>query len=176
MRKLYRVLVALALGLPVLAVSQPASAASGLDLTCPFSVTVTASPGLSLTSQAQTVTGSLKGGTALAGATPCVSVTGTPYRGATGIVKGSGNQNCLLQGSLSGTIDVTWDNGDKSTITWSETLVLFVPVVTASVTSGALAGHSIVVGGAPLSVTGNCLLAPATTLTLTGVAEFFRLG
>ncbi len=159
-----------------LAVSQPVSAAQGVDLTCPFAVSVSISPGLGLTSQSQSVTGSLKGGTDLLGATPCSSITGTPYHGATGIIKGSGSQNCLLQGSLSGTIDVTWDNGDTSTITWSDVIVLFVPVVRASITSGALKGDTIVVAGLPTGFAGNCILAPVNGLTLIGVAEFLPLG
>src|SRR5713101_4888741 len=141
LRKLYLVLIAVGLGLPALAVSRPVSAA-GIDLTCPFSVSVSASPGLGLTMQSQSVTGSLKGGSSLSEATPCSSITGIPNRGATGVIRGSGTQNCLLQGSLSGTIDVTWDNGDRSSVTWSEVLVLFAPVVRASITSGALQGRS----------------------------------
>lgn len=175
MRKLYLVLIAVGLGLPALVVSRPVSA-SGIDLTCPFSVSVSASPGLTLTQQAQSVTGSLRGGSSLSEATPCSSLTGVPYRGATGVIRGSGTQNCLLQGSLSGTVDVTWDNGDRSTVTWSEVLVLFAPVVRASVTSGALKGFTIAVVGLPTGFTGSCVLGPFTSLTLTGVVEFLPLG
>jgi hypothetical protein len=152
------------------------NATQGVDLTCPFAVSVSISPGLGLTSQSQSVTGSLKGGTDLLGATPCSSITGTPYHGATGIIKGSGSQDCLLQGSLSGTIDVTWDNGDTSTITWSDVIVLFVPVVRASITSGALKGDTIVVAGLPTGFAGTCVLAPVDSLSLIGVAAFLPLG
>jgi hypothetical protein len=163
--------------LPALAVSSAtaASAQPLTDLTCPFSATVNASPGYSLASQAQQITGQIALGSALLPATPCSSLFGTPYHGATGTITGSGTQNCLLVGSVTGTIDLTWDNGATSTITFSESAVIFVPVVTASVTSGALKGSSIVVAPIPTGFTGNCLLTPATSLTITGVAEILDL-
>jgi hypothetical protein len=175
MRKLFLAALMLATALPVVAVSQPvASAAPLADLTCPISVTLNASPGLTLASQVQQVTGETKGGTSLLGATACSSLTGVPYHGATGRVTGSGTQNCLLQGSLSGTIALTWDNGDTSTIAWSESLVLFIPLLSASVTSGALKGSGVVALLIPTGFNGTCLLGPLRGGSLVGVATFLR--
>jgi hypothetical protein len=51
-----------------------------------------------------------------------------------------------------------------------------VPVVNVTLTEGALAGASVVVGGVPTSVTGNCALNPITNLGFGGVAEILRAG
>jgi hypothetical protein len=176
MRKLFLALVMVALGLPALVFQAPVVAAAPLaDLICPFSITGTASPGLTLTSQLQHITGQVKIGSGLLGATPCSSLSGVPYHGATGAISASGTESCLLQGSLSGTSVLTWDNGDTSTITATERVVFFIPILTATITSGALAGASIVVVAVPTGFAGTCVLGPVRSVTLTGIAVVARL-
>jgi hypothetical protein len=161
---------------PVLAVSRPAAANAQplTDLTCPFSLTVAIAPGLSLTSGAQTAAGEVKMGIAVSPTTPCSSLLGAPFNGATGTITGSGTQNCLLQSSLR-TISLTWNNGETSTVTWHEVFLLFVPIITASVTAGALTGDILLPLLIPTGFTGSCLLAPVTSVTLTGIWEFAGL-
>ncbi len=80
-----------------------------------------------------------------------------------------------VSGTMTGSGNLTWNNGDTSTISFSVTFATVVPVATASVTSGALQGSQIIVAPVPTGFAGNCLLAPVTTLTVGGAAVFLRL-
>lgn len=173
MKPLVRSLLCPALfALPVLGTVQPAVAQVS-DLTCPVTVTLGLNPGLALIPQTQTVTGVLKLGTEVSSATPCTSVTGAPYHGASGSVTGTGTMGCV-GGNLSGTADVTWNNGDTSTATWSLTALPPVPVFNAMVTGGGLAGSTVLAAGIPTGFSGNCLLAPWTSISGAGVLAFIR--
>ena len=79
-----------------------------------------------------------------------------------------------LVGSASGTIPITWNNGDTSTITWSASLGGIVPTIVARVTEGALLGSNVALVPAPTGLSGNCLLAPLRNLNITGLATFDR--
>ncbi len=154
-------------------VLQPASA-DPVDLTCPFSATIHFSPGLTLISRPVEISGSASAGTSVTSIAPCSSLTGVPYTGASGPVSGSGSLACVtadLSGGASGTLPITWDNGDTSTITWSATVSGAVPTVSAQVTSGSLTGSSIVVAPVPTGFNGNCLV-PLTSVSFTGVLTF----
>jgi hypothetical protein len=149
------------------------------DLICPIAATVRVTPGIRLLAQPQQLTGHVQGGTAVSPLTPCTSLTGVPYQGFTMELTGTGAMACgiaALEGGLSGTAHVTWDNGDTSTASWSVTTVAMVPVVNVTVTDGALASASVVVGGVPTSLTGNCPLNPIIGVGFGGVAEFLRTG
>jgi hypothetical protein len=54
-------------------------------------------------------------------------------------------------------------------------LVTIVPVITVTVTSGALQGSTVVVAALPTGFNGNCLLAPVTGLSFAGVVGFVQL-
>ena len=87
-------LCAAVLALPVLGTVQPAAAQPAV-LICPVSVTLDFQPGLTLIPRLQTITGVLKLGTELLAATPCTSLTGDPYHGATGTVTGTATLACV---------------------------------------------------------------------------------
>ncbi len=117
-----RLLVAMFAVLPFGALAQPA-AASPVDLVCPFAMRVDLNPGLGLFPQTVQIGGQAYAGTALSPLTPCSSVlTGVPYTGASGPVIGSGTLACVtvgaagLTGSASGTVPLTFNNGDTGTI------------------------------------------------------------
>ncbi len=182
MKRLALRLAALTLAtFPIVGAGQVASAAP-VDLICPSAATLNFSPGVGLLAQPVQITGTHALGTGLSPATPCSSVlTGVPYTGALGQFSGSGTFGCLaigltgLTGGASGTIAVTWNNGDTSTISWSLTVAGAAPVVTASVTAGALQGSSVVVVPAPTGFTGNCVLTPVTSISFAAVTVFARL-
>lgn len=189
MRRRTRALLSSLLSLPMLAAlaaptASPAAAqeapdASVADLACPISATAQFTPGISLLSQPQELTGEVQGGTAVSPATPCTSLTGIPYQGFTMELTGTGHMACgtaALDGGASGTAQVTWDNGDTSTLEWSITTVAMVPVVNVTLTDGALSGANVVVAGVPTSLTGNCVLNPITGAGFVGTAEFLKLG
>lgn len=189
MRRCLRPLLSLLLSVSTLALlplitASPAAAQEApdvpvVDLTCVISGTAQISPGIGLLSQPQELTGKVQGGTAVSPATPCTSLTGVSYQGFTMELTGTGHMGCLtaaLEGGMSGTGEVTWDNGDTSAVDWSFTTVAMVPVVNVTLTDGALAGSSVVVAGLPTSLTGNCTLNPITDLGFGGAAEILRLG
>ncbi len=107
-------------------------------------------------------------------------LTGVPYTGGTANVVGSGLLGCALigpsglAGNLSGTLPIMWNNGDTSTIMWSATFAAVVPVASATVTSGALQGATMLVTPLPTALTGNCL-TPVTSISFSGVAAFVGL-
>ncbi len=173
--------IAMIFALPVVGSGAIASA-TPVDLVCPLAATINFSPGLTLLSKPVQISGTASAGTAVSSATPCSSVlTGVPYTGATGSVAGTGTLGCTLlgpgglAGNASGTLPITWNNGDTSTITWSATLVAVIPTVTASVTSGALAGSTLVVAPLPTGLTGNCLTSPITSLSFAGLVAFAQV-
>ena len=175
-----RVLVATVMALPLVGAGNTASAAP-LDLACPFTANVHFSPGLGLSAKPQEMSGFAAAGTAVSSATPCSSaLTGLPYTGLSGPFYGTGTLGCVsvgaggLVGSANGTIPITWNNGDTSTITWSVSLGGIVPTIVARVTEGALLGSNVALVPAPTGLAGNCLLAPVTSFNITGVATFDR--
>ena len=176
---LFSVLAVLGVVTASTASAAPGTSGGGADLTCAISATAHFTPGIGLLSQSEQLTGEVKGGTALSPATPCTSLTGVPYQGFTMKLTGTGHMACstaALQGGASGTAQVTWDNGDTSTLRWSITTVAMVPVVDVTLTGGALAGSTVVVAGAPTSLTGNCVLNPISSAGFVGTAEFLGLG
>ncbi len=157
-------------------VPQPAAAAL-VDLTCPFSATINFSPGLTLVSHPVQISGSASAGTSVTPIIPCSSLTGVPYTGASGPVSGGGTLACVttnLSGGVSGTLPITWNNGDTSMITWSATVSGVLPTVSAQVTSGPLTGASIVVVPVLTGLTGNCLV-PLTSVSFAGVLTFLDI-
>jgi hypothetical protein len=139
------------------------------------------SPGLGLTPEPQQITGFAAAGTAVSSLTPCSSaLTGLPYTGLSGPFSGTGDLGCIsvgasgLVGSASGTIPITWNNGDTSTITWSASLGGIVPTIVARVTDGALRGSNVALVPAPTALSGNCVLAPVRSFSITGLATFDR--
>jgi hypothetical protein len=181
-RRTLRVLLAMLVALPVAALAEPASAAP-VDLVCPFAMRVDLNPGLTLFPQTIQIGGQANAGTTLSPLTPCTSVlTGVPYVGASGPVIGSGTLACVtvgaagLTGSASGTVPLTFDNGDTGTINWSITLGGAVPVVTGTISGGTLDGSTLALIPAGVTgLTGNCLLAPVTSFTIVGLAVVIRL-
>jgi hypothetical protein len=175
-----RAVVAALLVLPAGVIAAPASAAPA-DLTCPMAVQATAVPGVGLVPEPQVGTGTISLGTSVSPLTPCSSpLTGTPYTGASGPATGTGTLGCVdlgngLSGTVTATATLTWNNGDTSTVAIDATFVYFIPVVTVTVTSGALQGSTVIVAPVPVGLTGNCLLAPLTGLSFAGVAEFLHL-
>jgi hypothetical protein len=156
--------------------------AAPVDLVCPSAATLNFTPGVTLGSQAVHITGTDALGTAASPLSPCSSaLTGVPYTGGTGVFSGSGSFGCLsigltgLTGSASGTVQVTWDNGDTSTIGWSLSVSGAVPLVNATVTSGALQGSTVIVIPVPTGLTGNCLLSPVTSISFAGPTVFTQL-
>ena len=168
------------MALPLVGAGNAASAAP-LDLVCPFTANVHFSPGLGLSAEPQQMSGFAAAGTAVSSATPCSSaLTGLPYTGLSGPFSGTGTLGCVsvgasgLVGSASGTIPITWNNGDTSTISWSVSLGGIVPTIVARVTEGALLGSNVALVPAPTGLAGNCLLAPVTSFNITGLATFDR--
>lgn len=146
----------------------------GSDLVCVMSGSASVSPGVSLLPETQEVSINLQGGTAVTPATPCTSATGVPYQGFTAEATGSGEFACSLSGlgeGVSGTGVVTWDNGDTSTVEWSLTTAVFVPVVDIQITDGPLSGSTFALGGiVPTGITGNCVLNPITGFGFAGAS------
>ena len=180
-RQLVRVVVATVMALPLVGAAN-AAAAGTVDLICPFAATIQFSPGLGLSQEAQQITGTTAYGTRASLLTPCSSVlTGVPYIGATGPVAGSGTIACVavnatgLVGGATGTVQVTWNNGDTSTISWSATLGGPVPTIDGAITSGAMQGATVALVAIPTGLTGNCVFAPFTSLSFTGILAFLRL-
>lgn len=181
-RRALRVLVALFVTLPLPVLAEPASAAP-VDLVCPFAMRVDLNPGLGLFTQTVQIGGQADAGTALSPLTPCTSaLTGVPYTGAAGAVIGSGTLACVtvgaagLTGSASGTVPLTFNNGDTGTINWSITVGGAVPVVTGTISGGPLDGSTLaLVPAAITGLTGNCVLAPVTSFTIAGLAVVVRL-
>ncbi len=175
-------LMAVLVALPVLGGAGVASA-TPVDLVCPGAATGFATPGVTLIPGPVQFTGTVRGGTALSPATPCSSaLTGVPYTGFVGTVVGSGTLGCAavgvgnLVGGATATVSMTWNNGDTSTMLATLTSALGpVPIVTASITAGALQGSTVTGLGVPTAFTGNCLLAPVTSLSATGVGVFLQL-
>ena len=122
-RRLVGVLAATLVLVPL--VGANTASATPVDLACPFTATFTATPGVSLVQQAQTIGGTVKAGTAVSPHTPCLSLlTGMPYKGGVATVTGTGFLGCLvgpagLIGNATVTLDATWDTGATSTITGS---------------------------------------------------------
>ena len=173
MRPMGVVALALAVGVSVLTTPQAASAQLA-DLTCVGAGSATATPGVLLSPAPQRFTALLKVGNAVSPATPCTSLTGIPYQGATFEVEGSGVLGCL-SGSLTGTAKVTWDNGDVSTAAWSLSLPIFLlPIFDFRLTAGPLAGTRIFAVGVPTGFAGNCVLHPLTRLGGAGFGLLLR--
>ncbi len=177
-RKFRTVVFASCLLLTLLA-PRPASAAAPrlVDLTCLFSATINFNPGLTLSSQSVQISGSVAAGSSMSPKLPCFSVTGVRYTGASAPVSGTGTLGCVTTGasaSVKGTLPVTWNNGDTSTITWSVTVGGPLPTVSAKVTSGQLNGTSIVVLPLPTRLDGSCL-TPLKSVSFIGVLTFLGL-
>lgn len=168
--------------LPVVGLGEPAHAAFA-DLLCPFSLRIDLNPGITLAPQSEQIGGQANAGTSLSPLTPCSSlVSGVPYTGAAGPVTGTGTLSCVtvgaagLTGGASGTVPLTFNNGDTSTIAWSVTVGGLLPVVTATFIGGALDGAALVLVPAALTgLSGNCVLAPIRSLTVVGLAVVVRL-
>lgn len=175
MKRLCLGVLCVAAGLSALGMPRPAAAAPPpLDVTCPFTLTANLDPGGTFTTQSQQLTGEIKLGSALSPAPPCSSLTGTPYRGATGRITGSGSVSCLLDGSMSGTIELTADNGDTSTLAWSFRSVLLIPLFALTPTSGVLVGATVVAVPLPIGFSGSCLLGPIRSVTFAGFVSVIR--
>jgi hypothetical protein len=173
--------VALATAVFVAAIGAQPALAAPVDLVCPFAVTVNFAPGVTLTQQRVDITGSLAAGTSALPPVPCSSpLTGVPYTAATATLTASGTVACVfvgngLSGAVNGTLAVTWNNGDHSTISFSIIPIGPVPVIVANVTSGALQGSTVTVLPGPTGLTGNCLLTPVTSLSFAGALSFLQL-
>jgi len=181
MRRLVGVLAAAFVLVPLVGVS--AASATPVDLTCQFTATFTATPGVSLVQQAQTIGGTVKAGTAVSPLTPCVSLlTGIPYKGGTATVTGTGFLGCLvgpagLIGNASVTLTATWDTGAVSTIAGNIALGP-IPSLSGSVTAGAMEGSSVLPVPAPTGFQGLCgippFFPPVTQLSGAGVVVFLQ--
>lgn len=167
-------LVVAVLALAVLVLPQTASAQQLVDLTCTGGGTGRADPGVRLLPSPQHITAELKAGSSFSPGTPCTSLTGTPYQGMTIDMEGAGELGCL-GGKVTGTANVTWDNGDRSTAAWSLNLPIFlIPIFDFRVTQGALKGARLFAFGVPTGFTGNCALNPLTHLGGIGVGLVSR--
>lgn len=180
-RLTFRVLAATLVAFAAVGAGQTASAAP-VDLICPSAATLYFTPGVTLGSQSVQITGTDALGTVASSLTPCSSVlTGVPYTGGTGVFSGSGSFGCLsiglsgLTGSASGTVHMTWNDGDTSTIGWNLSISGAVPLVDATVTSGALQGSTVTVLPVPTGLAGNCALAPITSISFAGPTIFAQL-
>ena len=180
-RRALRVLVAMFAVLPLAALTEPASAAPA-DLVCPFAMRVDLNPGLGLFPQTIQIGGQANAGTALSPLTPCSSVlTGVPYTGAAPLI-GSGTLACVtvgaagLTGSASGTVPLTFNNGDTGTINWTITVGGAVPVVTGNISGGTLDGSTLVSYQRSChGPHGQLRAAPVTSFTIAGLAVVVRL-
>ncbi len=172
-RHFIRALMATLMTLPIVGAASPASAAP-VDLLCPGTLRIDFTPGLSLAPSPQQITGQAFAGT-------CSSVlSGTKYTGGSGSISGSGNVGCLsvggVTGTAQGTVAFTWNNGDTSTFAWRAVLGAPIPLVTGSITSGALKGTNIAaLAVIPTALTGNCAVTPLTSISVAGVALFVHL-
>ena len=152
-----------------------ASAQPFADLVCAGGGLGRLDPGATLTASPQHLTAEIRAGTAASPLTPCSSVTGVPYTGATFVLDGTGNLGCL-SGKVSGTAVVTWDNGEVSTANWSLNLPLFVlPIFDFRFIAGPLAGARASLLGAPTGFGGNCVSHPLTRLGGVGVGLILRV-
>lgn len=153
--------------------------AGDTDLTCPDAANLHFEPGLSPQTQPQKITGTLRIGTESSPATPCSSLSGVPYKGAVGVIEGTGDLGCTatsLTGGAQGTVDITWDNGDTSVVEWEATTYGAAPVLTATFTEGALEGSTIVQEGLPTGISGTCVLNPITSGGFSGTAHAVDAG
>lgn len=164
-------------------VAQPAAAAP-VDLVCPATVTLGLTPGAVLLPRTMTLTNSTFAlGSSISSLTPCSSaLSGTPYTGGSGPITGVANLGCVsvgflsLVGAASGTVPITWNNGDTSVIAWTTVLGSAASVITGTVVSGALEGSTLAVLPLALTgLTGNCVLTPVTGLTAAGVTGIVQL-
>lgn len=149
------------------------------DLTCPGAAVLNFDPGLTPIPSQTTITGTLHAGTDLNPASPCTSLTGVPYQGATVDIQGSGTLGCVgtgPTGEMSGTADIQWDNGDQSVARWSVVSHGFVPVVDVTIVEGPLAGSQVISQGFPTGFTGNCVVDPLTTASFAGSAVVLPVG
>jgi hypothetical protein len=177
-RRIFR--AALATIVAALTLSAQPAAAAPVDLTCPFATTIGFTPGVSLIPKPIGMSGPIAVGTSAIPLIPCSSLTGAPYTSAVGSITGSGTVACVtlgngLVGTVSGTMNLTWNNGETSTISFTLTSVGPVPVVTGTVTGGALQGFSMAVVAGPTGFTGNCVLTPVTSLSFAGALVFLDL-
>jgi hypothetical protein len=164
-----------------------APAARALDtelLSCPVASSIDFTPGLTLTTQTVSFSGTLVGGTKLNAATPCSSPTGVPFVGATATVTGSGQLACVatpaVTGTVSGTIQLKWFDAedkhvDNSTITFTATVGGAIPILDADITNGAFAGGIVTAQPVLTGVNGNCLLDPVNAASFAATAEFLQL-
>lgn len=135
------------------------------ELTCIDAATLQFDPGLRAVPRMQKITGQLLVGTKYLPGQPCTSATGVPYQGATGVIEGTGNLGCVSAAVMkaSGTVDVTWDNGDKSLATWSIVSYGALPIVEARFVEGSLKGGTIYQEGTPTGIRGSCTDASPLT-------------
>lgn len=150
-----------------------------VDLTCPDAANLRFEPGLTPQTQTQKITGKLFAGTEYSPAAPCSSASGIPYKGAVGIIEGTGELSCTatsVTGGASGTVDITWDNGDQSVVEWEATSYGAAPVLTATFTEGALEGYQIVQEGVPTGISGTCVPSPITSGGFSGTAHAVDIG
>lgn len=162
---------ALALGLSALVTTGTAAGAAVVDLQCTGSQTLSYSPGLTLTPQAVTVSGSGSFSCPLS-SDPAIS-TGSFTVGPVGATLG-----CALTGG-SGTFAYTWNTGQVSTVSATSVVTANLGVVvvtsTGTVVSGPFAGDTAVftwTGSSPglldcLTPAGVTQYSGPTTLTFT---------
>ncbi len=153
-----------ALGMALLAMPRVAVAQQPADLTCVGAGSGRIDPGITLQTTPQHITVELKAGSLVSPATPCTSLTGVPYAGATFLLDGTGNLGCL-SGRVTGTAVVTWDTGEVSTGTWSLNLPIFLlSIFQFRIIDGPLEGAQALLLGAPTGLAGNCITHPLTRL------------
>jgi hypothetical protein len=171
LRRAAAAVAALALGLSALVSVGTAASAAVIDLQCTGSQTLNYSPGLTLTPQAVTVSGS--------GSFSCpVSSDPTISTGAFTVGPVGATLGCALTGG-SGTFAYTWNNGQVSTVSATSLVTASLGVVsvtsTGTVVSGPFTGDTAVftwTGASPglldcLTPTGVTQYSGATTLTFT---------
>jgi hypothetical protein len=132
------------------------------DLTCPLDAVVTLG---------NEVQATVTLGTRTPAGTPCTSTSGVPYKGATGTLSGSGtfqSTDAGSSGAESGTLTLTWDNGDTSTISENASLqtggtsIDKAPIkgaapLMARDTGGALQGDSVDIQETSADFTGDSI-------------------
>ena len=175
--------MATALVFPIVGFGNAASA-DPVDLACVGAATFNFSPGVTLAAQTVNITGTVRAGDEVSPLTPCSSpLTGMPYTGGHGTISGTGTLACTpvglgfppqLAGNIQATVPITWNNGDVSVVSVDVTAVGPIPVVTATISSGAMQGSTGTGVPALTALTGNCLLTPVTSLSLAGVAVAIR--